>query len=958
MKRKIIISLLSLFVLFSAGTVIATLYINNTTTNLRKLIKLHQIEDFRQHLIMKVQLVQSDLYTVNTSLGQNLDDIVLNVSSLEQTARGCLSCHHTPEISKRLENMQLNVKGYQSALSYYITAAANKEKIEKLKLEAAATGNKLLFVTEEMSRHASKKLAQMTDSAMVKMNHAKIILYITIVFTFIFGIIIAVRLTIFITRPTEALVHATRAITAGDLGVAVSYKDKTEFGELASAFNAMSKSLKTGYEILEEEISERKLTEEALVKSEKFLRTIFDSIHDPFCIIDKNYQIIRANQAYAEMKNKTIDYLIGKKCFESLANKSDICKNCIVEKTFLTADPCAKEKLFNLSGDQKNWAEIYTYPILDNEGNTSHVIEYIRDITERKMSEEALKESKERYELAAAGVNDGLWDWDLISHSIYFSPRWKSMLGYQEHYISGNPEEWYSLIHPDDIGEVKVRIDAHINGHSPYLESEYRILHMDKTYRWVLNRGLAVRDDSGNAYRMAGSQTDITARKAVEQQLLYDAFHDALTGLPNRALFMDRLGHIINSSKRHKDNLYAVLFLDLDRFKIINDSLGHMAGDQLLKTVSERLVLSLRPGDTVARLGGDEFALLLEDITDASEVINIVERIQGELAFPFTIDKQQIFTTASIGVAMSSQHYKKSEHILRDADIAMYQAKAQGKACHKIFDPSMYENTVERMRIETDLRQAVKNSDFVMHYQPIMDLKTDRLVGFEGLIRWVHPKLGLVAPMDFIPLSEETGLIFPIGEWILKEACSQVHIWQEQYKFTPPLKLSVNISAKQLSQPDLVTKISKILSETGFDASSLALEITESMIMENPDAAAEMMVQLRDKGIHIHIDDFGTGYSSLSYINRFPINALKIDRSFVAKMFGNDENMEIIKAIISLAHSLNLDLIAEGVELTAQLSHLKNLKCHFGQGFLLSRPMEVKRIDNLFASGRPFYIPS
>jgi diguanylate cyclase (GGDEF)-like protein/PAS domain S-box-containing protein len=904
---------------------------------------------------MKVQSVQSDLYTVNTSLGQNLDAIVLNVTSLEETAKGCLSCHHSPEVSKRLESLQLNVKEYQRALSYYITAAANREKIEKIKLEAAASGNRLLFATEEMSLHASEKLSRMTSSSMVKMSHAKTILYFTIVFTFIFGIIIAVRLTIFITRPTEALVQATRAVTEGDLGHTISYKDNTEFGELASAFNAMSRTLKTGYEVLEEEITERKLTEEALVKSEKFLSTIFDSIHDPFCIIDKNYQIIRANQAYAEMKNKTIEELIGKKCFESLGNKSNVCKSCIVEKTFLTNDPCAKEKLFILSGDQKNWAEIYTYPVLDNKGNASHVIEYIRDITERKLSEKALKESKERYELAASGVNDGLWDWDLISHSIHFSPRWKSMLGYPEQHISGTPEEWFSLIHPDDIGEVKVQIDAHINGHAPYLESEFRVMHMDKTYRWVLNRGLAVRDNSGKAYRMAGSQTDITARKAVEQQLLFDAFHDALTGLPNRALFMDRLGHIIHSSKRHKDSLYAVLFLDLDRFKVVNDSLGHMVGDQFLKTVSERLVLSLRPGDTVARLGGDEFALLLEDIRDPGEIIHIVERIQNELALPFTIDKQQIFTTASIGIAMSSPHYEKPEHILRDADIAMYQAKAQGRACHKIFDSTMYENTVERLRIETDLRQAVNNNEFVIHYQPVMDIKADRLVGFEALIRWVHPKLGLVSPMEFIPLAEETGLIIPIGEWILKEACRQVHIWQEQYQFTPPLKLSVNISGKQLSQPDLVPRISEILNETGLEASSLALEITESMIMENPDAAARIMGQLRDLGIHIHIDDFGTGYSSLSYIHRFPINALKIDRSFVAKMFANDENMEIIKAIISLAHSLNLDLIAEGLELSDQLSHLKKLKCQFGQGFLFSRPMEVKRIENCFASRTPFF---
>ncbi|MFZ2196232.1 MAG: diguanylate cyclase, partial [Thermodesulfovibrionales bacterium] len=513
------------------------------------------------------------------------------------------------------------------------------------------------------------KLSMMTDAAMVKIKHVKTVLHITIIFTFIVGLVIAARLTIFITSPTDALVQATRAIAQGNLGLTIPYKDKTEFGELANAFNAMSRSLKTGYEILEEEISERKQTEEAMAKSENFLNTIFDSIHDPFCIIDSSFMIVRANGAYAELKSKTVESLIGRKCFDIIENRASTCNNCVVEKTFRSAHPCAKDKQLITPDGRKIWAEIYTYPIFDNERTVSHVIEYTRDITERKMTEEALKESKERYELSASGANDGLWDWDLISHSIYFSPRWKSMLGYREEHLEGKPENWFNLVHPDDIEQVKIQIAAHINGHTPHLESEYRILHRDKTYRWILNRGLAVRDKSGKAYRMAGSQTDITGRKAIEQQLLHDAFHDALTELPNRALFMDRLEHIVDSSKRRKDYLYAVLFLDLDRFKVVNDSLGHLVGDQLLVSVGERLVQCLRPGDTVARLGGDEFALLLEDIRDISEVTNIAERIQEKLALPFIISRQQVFVTASIGIAMKSENYEKPEHILRDADI-------------------------------------------------------------------------------------------------------------------------------------------------------------------------------------------------------------------------------------------------------------------------------------------------
>jgi diguanylate cyclase (GGDEF)-like protein/PAS domain S-box-containing protein len=957
MKRKIILSLLSLFILFSTGTVIATLYITNTTTRLRQLISLHQIEDFRQNLIMNVQTVQSDLFTFDTSLKPRPSSIGSNMSALEGTVQRCLSCHHTPAMTNRLQNLHTLVKDYQSSLSAYMTAAEADRK-DRMKLEAAAIGNKLLSEAEGMSIQSIKHLSIVTGSAMEKINHVKAILYITILFTFILGSMIAARLVFYITRPAEALVKATRAIAAGDLEHTITYKDDTEFGELANAFNSMSKSLKTGYEILRREIAERKQTEQAHAKSEKFLNTIFDSIYDPFCIIDRDYNIVRANESYAKLNGTALEGLIGRKCFEVTENRTTACDECIAEKTYRSSHPCATNRLFTRPGDQKVWTEIYTYPIFGDEGTVTHVIMYTRDITERKIAENSLKESKERYELAADGANDGLWDWDLKADTIYFSPRWKSMLGYRKEQIGNDPEEWFKLIHPDDIAQMKAQISAHINGLTPHLESEYRILHSDNNYRWVLSRGLAVRDKYGNAYRMAGSQTDITSRKAFEEQLLHDAFHDALTGLPNRALFMDRLAHVIRSSKRRRINFYAVLFLDLDRFKVINDSLGHMSGDLLLIEVSGRLIQCLRPGDTVARLGGDEFALLLEDIKDTGELGNIADRIQRALAEPFTIKSQQVFSTASIGIAIGPKNYEKPEHVLRDADIAMYQAKARGKARHAIFDSTMYESTIHRLQIETDLRQAAERKEFFIHYQPVIDLQENTVVGFEALLRWQHPTRGVVPPNEFIPLAEETGLILPIGEWVLREACSQACAWQKHYTMTTPLKISVNISSKQLSQRDFVKRVSGILDETGLDASCLALEITESLIMENPEASGVIMTQLRNLGIHIHIDDFGTGYSSLSYIHRIPVNALKIDRSFVNKMFSNDENMEIIKAIISLAHNLNLYLIAEGLELTDQLTHLKKLKCHYGQGYLFSRPMAVKDIEQWLASGDPLFVLS
>jgi len=460
MKRKIITYLLIFFIVSALGAALAASYIGNTTSTLSRLIILHQIGDVRQNLVMSIQTVQSELYTVHTNLGHKLDLITEHVSKLEKAAQKCSTCHHAPLIADQIEEVQSKIVDYRDALNIYITASAASPKINKLKIAAAAIGNQLLVRTEEISVKAGRKLEFMTRDAMQKVRRAWMFLLATMILTFVLGIVVAVKLATSITKPINTLVNATRMIASGDLGFMVLYRDKTELGELASHFNIMSRSLKNSYTKLEEEIGERKQTEVALKKSEAFLNTIFDSIHDPFCIIDSEYRIIRANESYALMKKKRLSELIGKTCYEALQRGKGVCDDCIVLNTFASGNPCAKEKgEFNFDGVKK-WSAIFTYPIVDSDGKVSYVIEYTHDITERKRAEEALRESEERYALAARGANDGLWDWDLRHNKVHFSYRWKSMLGFGENDISNNPEEWFSRVHADDRGEVEAKVCA------------------------------------------------------------------------------------------------------------------------------------------------------------------------------------------------------------------------------------------------------------------------------------------------------------------------------------------------------------------------------------------------------------------------------------------------------------------------------------------------------------------
>jgi len=691
MRRKIALALLLLFAGSATGAVVAIVHIGRTTDTLASLTELHRIEEMRQHLIIAIQAAQADLYTVNTAFGQEVDLISDNIYKLERAAERCLGCHHAPEVNGRILRVRNLVGEYQTALSYYITASANRERILRLKQEAAALASELLGTTEGMALQASRRVESRTAEALSSFDRARWILTATILLSLAASLAVAWSLARAITRPIDQLVQATRAIAKGELGFALPERDRTEFGELARHFNSMSRGLRESYTELQKEIEER---------------------------------------------------------------------------------------------------------------------------------------------------------------------------------------------------------------------------------------------------------------KAAEAQLLYDAFHDALTGLPNRALFVDRLEHVISGAVRHPAESYAVLFLDLDRFKVINDSLGHHMGDHLLVAVGERLAGCMRPGDTVARLGGDEFGLLVQGLKGPEDALLVAKRVHEALSGSLHIEGHEMFITASIGVAVQSDRYRKPDQVLRDADIAMYQAKLKGKACCEIFDAEMHGTVVDRLQLEADLRRAVEHGEeFTLHYQPIVALRTGKLVGVEALVRWMHPARGLIQASDFVPLAEESGIIVPLGEWAVRRACAQLRSWQERVPALADLTMSVNVSGRQFQRPDLVDSIGRILREAEVDPRHVAVEVTESVIMDDVEASAAKLARLRDMGVHIHVDDFGTGYSSLSYLHRFPITAVKIDRSFVRGLPDHTESEEVIKAIVSIAESLDFDVIAEGIEEEGHVAKLEELRCRYGQGHFISRPVEAQAFE-------------
>jgi diguanylate cyclase (GGDEF)-like protein/PAS domain S-box-containing protein len=581
----------------------------------------------------------------------------------------------------------------------------------------------------------------------------------------------------------------------------------------------------------------------------------------------------------------------------------------------------------------------------------------IRYAVTHQQALKALAESEERYALAMAGAHDGLWDWDIESDTLFFSGRYSEILGFPLSPMAPplRPHDWVQRVHPEDATVIEAAMIEHLRGRTAQYEAEFRFQIDDGSYRWILTRGSAVRRVDGRATRVTGSHTDVTDRKQVELQLVHDALHDALTGLPNRVLFHDRLEHLIRREVRRGPSFAAaVLFLDLDRFKIVNDSLGHLHGDQLLIEVAHRLEGALRPADSVARLGGDEFTILLEDLADFGEAQRVADRCLAVFAAPFDVEGREVYLSASIGIAMVPPG-ATAEEVIRDADAAMYRAKSEGKGRHALFDTALHEAAVARLEVETRLRrgltvEAIGSHGLQIAYQPIASADDGALCGFEALARWSDTDGRTLTPDQFIPVAEETGLIGTLGRLVLREACRQLGVWRRGG--ASELTMAVNISGRQLLEPAFADEVETALRDFGLDPAALHLEITETAAAADADAVHGALSRLYERtGVRAHLDDFGTGTASLTVLRGFPGDALKIDRSFVLSMGTDEGAFQIVRAVVELAHELGMSVVAEGVERQWQLDLLRELKCEYCQGFLLAKPLDAAAAGALLAHG-------
>jgi diguanylate cyclase (GGDEF)-like protein/PAS domain S-box-containing protein len=698
-----------------------------------------------------------------------------------------------------------------------------------------------------------------------------------------------------------------------------------------------------------QDVTERKRAESALRESEQRFRGSFERAATGMALVGTDGRFLRVNRSLCEI----LGYLEGElleKTFQEITYPDDLEVDLEHLRRLVAGEvrTYQTEKRYLHKDGHVVWALLSVSEVHHEEDEPLYFVSQIQDVTERKKVEKRIIESEERFRSLVQNSSDIITILEADGTVRYVSPAVERVMGFKpEEQVGTNA---FGSVHPDDREQAQNTFAEVLKRPGLHPPLEFRVCHKDGSWRYLEHVVNNLLDDSAVRGVVVNSW-DVTERKALVEQLSYQAFHDPLTGLPNRALFMDRLEHALTRANR-RGNKVAVLFTDLDNFKLINDSLGHKAGDQLLVAVAERVKTCLRPEDTAARLGGDEFTILVEDIGGVGEGVQIAKRIAEILRPPFALEEQEVFATVSTGIALNSSAQEQAADLLRHADLAMYRAKRRGRARYEVFEPSMDAKVVERLMLETGLRRALVRQQFRIYYQPIVALENDKIAGVEALVRWQHPQQGLLLPEAFLSVAEETGLIVQIGQWVLREAGKQARIWQERYPGTPPLTISVNLSSRQFFHPKLVAEV---LGESEIDPASLQLEITEGAMMTNGTSSADRTLQnLKRMGVQLAIDDFGLGYSSLSYLKRFPVDFLKIDRSFIAGLGGEPngvatKDIEIVKAMIELTHALGLRVIAEGVETSEQLAQLRDMKCDFAQGNYFSEPLSSEELAVILA---------
>lgn len=694
------------------------------------------------------------------------------------------------------------------------------------------------------------------------------------------------------------------------------------------------------------DIDQRKRNEHTLKEDKDLYRNLCEMSPDAI-LVNLNNRIVYANRSAQRLLGSTnAEPILGRSPFDFIFPEyHSLVASRIQRLLNLNNDnPLVEQRWKRIDGSSVE-VEVAASPVMWDHQRAVQVL--LRDITERKQAEQALRESEERLNLALKSADLGTWHWQITEDRLTWDDQLCRLFGLKPGEHPSNYSGFLTLLHPEDRARVEGDI-AHALQNDVPCETRFRIQWPDGSLHFLTTRGRLFRDCGGNPQRLSGICWDVTDKELAERRLRENeahlrflAHHDVLTSLPNRRLFQDRMQHAMDKARRNGLQV-ALIYLDLDRFKTINDSLGHTIGDRVLKEIAGRLTHQVRKADTVARLGGDEFVVILEDVQEAENVAKIAQKILLELVREVMVEGHRLHVTASVGISLFPDDGVDAEGLMKNAEVAMYRAKEQGKNMCQYFTPDMNSRARELLQLENGLRQALEEDQFVLHYQPQHDLATGELVGVEALLRWNHPERGMIPPGDFIPLAEETGLIVPIGDWVLRTACAQSRIWRQAG--LPSMRMAVNISPRQFRLPNLSSRVQEILQETGLEPDALELEITEGMIMNDLEAAIETMQALGKMGVSLAIDDFGTGYSSLGYLKRFPIAGLKIDRSFVRDIISDANDAQIATSVIALAHSMNLRVVAEGIETAEQLSFLQEKGCDHGQGFFFNPPCSAEEI--------------